>query len=191
MPIPRRRGAACGLMLIALGVWGGLIPFVGPMFGYAIGPDDAWNWTEPRLWLEVLPAAAVVLGGVLLAGATSRGRAAFGATLAVAGGLWFLAGPTVSMAWNDGVVDIGPAHGSTAVQVLAWLGFFYGVGALIVLVGAWALGRLSVVSVADTELAHERVTGTPSAAATPARTGDVTVRRHRWRDRLLRRPVHH
>jgi hypothetical protein len=204
MPIPRSRGAASGLMLIALGLWGGLIPFVGPMFGYVIGPDDAWNWTQARLWLEVLPAAAVVAGGALLLAATARGRGAFGATLAAAGGLWFVAGPTVSTLWNDGVVQAGAAHGSTGVRVLAWLGFFYGLGALIVLVSAWALGRLSVVSIRDTEHARTWATAAPatprpaaaSTAGAPTEPGEpeapeTITRRQRLRRQLFGRPLHH
>ena len=34
--IPRSRGAICGVLLILLGLWGGLAPFVGPYFHFGI-----------------------------------------------------------------------------------------------------------------------------------------------------------
>src|SRR5260370_106681 len=74
--IPRSRGAVSGVLLILLGAWGGLVPFVGPYFGYAYTPDKAWHFTLARLWLEIVPGAAAVLGGVLVA---VRARAAAGA----------------------------------------------------------------------------------------------------------------
>ncbi len=39
-------------MLVVLGVWGGLIPFIGPYFGYAFGSHATWHWTANRLWLD-------------------------------------------------------------------------------------------------------------------------------------------
>ena len=62
----RSRGAASGFLLVLLGAWGALIPFIGPYFHYAYTPDTAWTYTTARLWLEILPGAAVFLGGILL-----------------------------------------------------------------------------------------------------------------------------
>src|SRR5437764_3719157 len=73
--IPLRRGAPTGFLLILLGLWGGLVPFVGPYFDYALGANRTWHWTTNRLWLEVLPAAVVVLGGLLMFVSRTRGRA--------------------------------------------------------------------------------------------------------------------
>jgi hypothetical protein len=179
MSIPRTRGALGGLLLVVLGLWGGLIPFIGPSFGYAIGPDASWHWTMGRLWLEVLPAAAAVAGGLRLIAARTRGAAATGALLALAGGAWFIVGPTVSMLWNDGVAQTGAAHGSNGVRVLAWLGFFYLLGAAITATASWALGRFSVVSVRDVE------------AATPAATEPPAAPRRRRRFPVFHRPIRH
>lgn len=60
--ISRSRGALSGVLLILLGVWGGLIPFIGPYFHYAYTPSSAWSYTSGRLWLEILPAAGAVAG---------------------------------------------------------------------------------------------------------------------------------
>jgi hypothetical protein len=41
--VPRSRGAVSGVALILLGLWGALIPFVGPYFHYAYTPDTGWT----------------------------------------------------------------------------------------------------------------------------------------------------
>ncbi len=79
----RSRGAASGFLL---GLWGALIPFIGPYFRYAYTPEVAWTYTTARLWLEILPGAAVFAGGVLLIVATSRHVALSGSVLAAAAG---------------------------------------------------------------------------------------------------------
>ena len=58
--VRRSRGALSGVLLVLLGLWGAVIPFVGPYFRYAYTPDRAWEYTSGRLWLEVLPGAAVL-----------------------------------------------------------------------------------------------------------------------------------
>ena len=55
MQIPPSRGAVSGFLLILLGAWGALIPFIGPYFNFAYTPDQEWTWTAARGWLEVLP----------------------------------------------------------------------------------------------------------------------------------------
>ena len=42
----RSRGAFSGFLLILLGLWGALIPFVGPYFDFAYTPDKAWTRSE-------------------------------------------------------------------------------------------------------------------------------------------------
>ena len=62
----RSRGAVSGLLLIILGVWGALIPFIGPYFHFAYTPGQPWAWSTARAWLEVFPGATTVVGGFLL-----------------------------------------------------------------------------------------------------------------------------
>src|SRR5258706_3187019 len=61
--VSRSRGALSGVLLVLLGIWGGLIPLVGPYVNYAYTPNHAWRITSGRIWLEVLPAAGALLGG--------------------------------------------------------------------------------------------------------------------------------
>jgi len=61
MRIRRTHGIFGGLLVALLGIWGGIIPFVGPYFNYAYTPDKAWTYTSGRLWLEILPGAGALL----------------------------------------------------------------------------------------------------------------------------------
>jgi hypothetical protein len=150
MHVPRSRGATSGLLLMLLGIWGALIPFVGPLFDYAYTPDDAWHFTWGRFWLEIVPGAAAFLGGLWLLGTSNRVSGWIGAWLAAAGGLWFVIGQQVSQLWNDGVPAAGePASTSNLGRTLEEIGFFTGLGAVIIFLAASALGRMSVVGVRD------------------------------------------
>src|SRR5260221_711655 len=64
--VSRSRGALSGVLLVLLGIWGGLIPLVGPYVNYAYTPNHAWQITSGRIWLEILPAAGALLGGLIL-----------------------------------------------------------------------------------------------------------------------------
>jgi hypothetical protein len=143
----RSRGAFSGFLLILLGLWGALIPFVGPYFHYAYTPDKAWTYNTGRLWLELLPGAAVFLGGVLLTVARSRHTALFGALLAAAAGAWFTLGPVLSPLWNHHIPMGGsPASSSVYMRIMEQLGFFTALGVVIVFVAAAALGRIASVA---------------------------------------------
>src|ERR1700712_877885 len=106
MQIPRTRGAASGLLLIVLGIWGALIPFVGPYFDFAYSPEQPWVWTEARGWLEVLPGAVAVVGGFLLLSSRNRATAMLGGWLGVIAGAWFVTGRAFAQ-----VLAVGEAGG--------------------------------------------------------------------------------
>jgi hypothetical protein len=143
----RSRGAFSGFLLILLGLWGALIPLVGPYFNYAYTPDKAWTYNTGRLWLELLPGAAVVLGGVLLMVARGRHTALFGALLAAAAGAWFTLGTVLSPLWNHHIPMGGsPAGSSVYMRIMEQLGFFTALGVVIVFVAAVALGRVASVA---------------------------------------------
>jgi hypothetical protein len=155
--MPRSRGAASGLLIVLLGIWGGLVPFVGPAFGYSFTPDLTWHWTWGRFLLEVLPAIATVLGGLVIMSSASRISGSAGAWLAAAGGAWFVTGQWFSMLWNDGVMQAGaPTATSDLGQVTEWIGFFLGLGVVIVFLASFALGRMSVVGIRDVRAIEQR-----------------------------------
>ncbi|HEX2823545.1 MAG TPA: hypothetical protein VHO07_25795, partial [Streptosporangiaceae bacterium] len=139
----RSRGAFSGFLLMLLGLWGALIPFVGPYFHYAYTPDKAWTYNTARLWLEILPGAAVFLGGFLLMIAARRHTALFGAVLAVAAGAWFSLGTMLSPLWNHHVTLGGsPAAATQYTRIMEQLGFFSALGVVVVLIAATAFGRI-------------------------------------------------
>lgn len=174
MRMPRSRGATSGFLLILLGAWGALAPFIGPLFNFAYSPDQAWAWTTGRGWLEVLPGAVTVLGGLLLLVSRNRATASLGGWLAVAGGVWFIIGHAVAGPLNLG--DAGsPVAATEAKRIALELMFFYGLGALIVFLGAAALGRISVRSVRDVEWADRPVTAhTAADEHAPVATAEPT-----------------
>jgi hypothetical protein len=164
MRIPRSRGAASGFLLILLGAWGALIPFVGPYFDFAYTPDQDWVWTAARGWLEVLPGAATAVGGVLLLTSRNRATAMLGGWLTVLAGAWFVVGR--ALAGPLGLGDPGtPVAFTDAKRVSLELAYFSGLGAAIVFVGALVLGRLSVRSLRDIAYARRPVTTTEPATA--------------------------
>ncbi|HEX2212408.1 MAG TPA: hypothetical protein VHH12_02890 [Mycobacterium sp.] len=170
LQMPRSRGAMSGFLLILAGIWGALIPFVGPYFNFAFTPDQEWAWTTARGWLEVLPGAVTVLGGLLLLTSRNRATAMLGGWLAVAGGAWFVIGRALAGPLGIGAVG-SPVATTETKRVWLELTYFYGLGALIVFLGAVALGRLSIRSVRDIEWA-ERPAMAPAAATAPAASAD-------------------
>ena len=174
----RSRGAFSGFLLILLGLWGALIPFIGPYFNYAYTPDKAWTYNTGRLWLELLPGAAVFLGGALLMVARGRHTALFGALLAAAAGAWFTLGTVLSPLWNHHIPMGGsPAGSSVYMRIMEQLGFFTALGVVIVFVAAVALGRIASVPSGIREVEEY-----PETTA-PADTVPVeTIRREPVRD---------
>jgi hypothetical protein len=170
MRIPRSRGGVSGILLVLLGAWGGLAPFVGPYFRFAYTPDKAWAYTSGRLWLSVVPGAAALLGGLLVTIASHRAAACVGAFAAALGGAWFIVGTAViglvvkNGSITPGVALTGPLGplSSTSRVLLEGLGFFAGTGTLILFFAALALGRFSVVGVRDAALAEEMLTAVPT-----------------------------
>ena len=166
----RSRGALSGFLLMLLGLWGALIPFIGPYFHYAYTPDGAWTYNTGRLWLEVLPGAAVFLGGFLLMIARGRHIAMFGALLAAAAGAWFTLGPVLSPLWNHHVPMGGsPASTSVYMRIMEQIGFFTALGIVIVFIAAAALGRIASVASGIREV-EEIPEGTVPADTVPVET---------------------
>jgi hypothetical protein len=191
--VPRSRGALSGLLLVLLGAWGALIPFIGPYFHYAYTPAHSWTYTSDRLWLEVLPGAGTALGGLIVLLAASRPVALLGGWLAAMSGAWFVLGGPLSTLWTTGG---GPATGTpvggTVTRAVEQVGFFTGLGVVIVFLAALAIGRFTVVghrevaraaeeSAAAERAEAERVAAEEAAAqraaADRAGTGSATTER--------------
>jgi hypothetical protein len=164
--VPRSRGALSGVLLVLLGAWGALIPFVGPYFHYAYTPNHTWTYNTDRLWMEILPGAAVLLGGLIAMIASTRPAAAFGAWLAAVGGAWFVVGRPLSTLWTTGhVVAAGHPVGGAAIRAAEDIGFFTGLGVVVVFLAATALGRFTVVGAREAALAEEAALAQETAPA--------------------------
>jgi len=77
------RASGIGIMLV--GLWGALVPFIGPSFGYQMGGSAAWTWSESAATLHLIPGIAAILGGALMLG-VAHSRMRLGAVLALLGG---------------------------------------------------------------------------------------------------------
>ncbi len=163
--VRRSRGVLSGLLLVLLGIWGALIPFIGPYFHYAYTPDKAWTYTTGRLWLDILPGAAAFLGGLIVLTSSYRPTAHFGAWLAALSGAWFVLGSLIGPTWIGMHMTPGTPAGDAASRALEQIGFFTGLGLVIVLLAAMAIGRFSVISVGDARRAARA-----ERAETPAST---------------------
>jgi hypothetical protein len=166
--VQRSRGVLSGVLLVLLGIWGALIPFVGPYFHYAYTPDRSWAYTAERMWLEILPGVAAILGGLTVIISAHRAVAILGAWLAAIAGAWFAVGTLIAVLWTSAPA-VGTPVGSKDRVMLEQIGFFIGLGVVIVFVAAVALGRFTVVAARDARLAKRRPADTVPAA--PAREG--------------------
>lgn len=167
--VRRSRGAFSGALLILLGLWGGLAPLIGPLLHFAYTPDRAWAVTSGRIWLEFIPAAIVVVGGLMMLASRLRPWAMLGAWMAVVGGGWFALGSVVAKLWMHTPPAQGTPVGGPVISALEELAFFTGLGALIICIAAGALGRLSVISVRDASLAVPVAPTEPVSEPLPVR----------------------
>lgn len=167
--VRRSRGALIGVLLILLGIWGALIPFVGPYFHYAYTPDRAWTATSGRMWLEVLPGAVVVAGGVIVLLSRLRLAGVLGAWLAAVAGAWFAIGNLIA-AHVSAVPAVGRPVGGATMALVEQIGYFIGLGVVIVFLAALALGRFTVVAVSD-PVADSAVPVAPESDVAAVETG--------------------
>lgn len=156
--IPRRRGSMVGLLLIVLGAWGALAPFVGPYFNFGLRPDQAWHYSDGRLYLSIIPGAVALAAGLVIIATRSRALGIVVSLAAAVAGGWFVFGtPVTQIVLQKTSIAPGaplmPANPPVAVNTWVFLeqvGVFTGVGVLIVALGAIAMGRFSMLAATDT-----------------------------------------
>jgi hypothetical protein len=155
--IPRSRGGICGVLLILLGLWGGLGPFVGPYFHFGYGPDKPWTYNSAHLYYSVIPGAAVLLAGLVVLGTRNRGAGVVGGLLAALGGAWFVTGSGFLTYVVKRPISTGApiVTGTSGVQpqalrlYLETTTLFGWLGIVILVVGGLAVGRFSLVAARD------------------------------------------
>ncbi len=181
MRLARSTGATAGAVILLLGLWGILIPFVGPYFHFGFGPDKAWHFTTNRLWLDILPGLGALIAGATLALSANRLRGIAAGSLALACGIWLLIGPSISMVWAHGApgvlnyaigVPLG-GHDRAAAELLAC---FYGLG--------MAISTLSTIAVRRFASAPTLALA-PASTAPPAPSLTTSTRRQRSKTELV------
>jgi hypothetical protein len=140
----RTRGALSGLALVLLGLWGGLVPFVGPYLGFGFTPATPWAYTPARLWLLILPAAVTLICGLVLVSTANRATATLAGGLAAAAGTWFVVGPGLYGLVTGSPAPAGVPLGGALLATVEEIGLFTGLGVVIVGFAAVAAGRFSV-----------------------------------------------
>jgi hypothetical protein len=139
--LARTTGALSALLIVALGVWGALIPFVGPYFHYGFGTHHAWHYSANRLWLDIVPGVVAVIAGLMLLSSARRTSGVFAGWLALAAGVWFAVGPSISLLWHHDANPIGAPIGGYIRAAAEQVGYFYGLGVVIAALAAFAIGR--------------------------------------------------
>lgn len=143
--VPAGALGTLGVLTLLVGAWGGIVPFVGPLFGYSADGTTAWYWNLPHALLWLAPGAAACAAAVVMLGALPRAVAglgrigAFGAgVLAVLAGAWFVVGPE---AWPVLFRSAGVFAPAGAMRAFVHqIGYSFGPGVLLLLFGAVAMG---------------------------------------------------
>lgn len=164
--VPRSRGIVSGILLMALGAWGALLPLLGPHFHFGYGPDNStFDFTAARFWLQILPGVVVFVAGLFILFGGNRITGSFWAFIACVAGAWFVVGPILADLRTAGYV--GGALGGNDRQHVGAIAAFYGLGALIIFFGALTAGRLSVVGVRDLRASQKRHAARETPEQTP------------------------
>jgi hypothetical protein len=165
-----KRSTIAGLVLIPLGAWVALSPYV-------VGSWDG-DFHFGRFLLAVLPGSAAALGGLIMLG----GRRAFslaGGALALASGAWLIVGPAAYALFGSNELGSGP--NGESIRMLQWVGFFAGAGALTSLLATYALGLLRPLEFSQDEWAAIAEPVTPATATGRARMPAPAKRPRRQR----------
>jgi hypothetical protein len=133
------------VLIFLVGAWGGIVPFVGPAFGYSADGSPSWTWSLAHTLLWVVPGAAACVGAIGSLGLVrrfTRGRGRLGAAAAglvvAASGAWFVIGP---VAWPVLERSAGVFVPASPLRALSYeVGYSLGPGVILVLLGGMLLG---------------------------------------------------
>lgn len=134
-----------GLLTVAISAWGGIVPYVGPTFGFSADGSGSWHWSLTHSVLALVPGAIGVLVGLSfmmrVPGARIGRRKAslsLAGLLAVVCGAWFVIGP---VAWPL-VDNVRPFFVlASPLRVLSnEVGYSFGPGIILAACGAFAIG---------------------------------------------------
>ena len=130
-----------GVLMGLLGAWAFFVPLVGPYFGFGFHTDETWVFSGPNWTLSLAPGLAVMIAGLGMVIPNRVARWVFG-MLGLLGGAWLVLGPSLYPLWNPGD-QIQPISASETTTALLWIGYYYGVGALVIFLSGLAEGLVS------------------------------------------------
>lgn len=141
--MPRLSVEMAGALACAFGAWGGIVPFVGPIFGFSADGTASWTWNLTHAVLFVAPGAAAFVGGLLIVAGSRAvlgrhvGLALAGALVAVAGA-WFIVGPIAWPVLKSATV-FSPSSALRSLEY--WIGYSLGPGGILIALGSFAFAR--------------------------------------------------
>jgi len=156
-----------GVIAVLASAWGGIVPYVGPLFGFSADGAGSWYWSLAHSMLALVPGAIGVLLGLFVIAesrdvAVGKGRLglATAGILLILCGAWFAIGP---YAWpvltNSGTVFTSSTH----MRFLTYeLGYSVGVGLVLVMCGAFVAGWASRHSPESAVVAEPTPTAAPA-----------------------------
>jgi hypothetical protein len=144
-----------GFVALLISAWAGIVPFVGPAFGFSADGTTSWTWNELHALGAVVPGAVGIIAcvAVLVSARRPMGLQSAG-SLATAGFVLFLCG-----AWLAVVPVVWPVlvgsyfHIASPSMTLAyWMGYSSGPGVLLAGFGGLFMGRAGQESLTSRQL---------------------------------------
>jgi hypothetical protein len=148
--------AAVGLFLAAfaaflLSAWAGIVPYVGPIFGFSADGTSSWTWDQAHTYGALIPGAvAFVACGIILACSRRPAGMQSAGTLALSGFAVFVSGAWLAIFPVAWAVIHAPYFqaASPTLNLEFWLGYATGPGVLLAAFGAFVMGRAGIEGVA-------------------------------------------
>ena len=133
-----------GFIALIVSAWGGIVPFVGPTFGFSADGATSWHWDLSHVVLALIPGALGCLAALTFlapANATvTRRRLSLSTAgvIGIASGAWFVIGP---LAWPVLVNTHSYFVAATPLRALEYqIGYALGPGLILVMCSAFAMG---------------------------------------------------
>src|ERR1700722_2303975 len=133
-----------GFLALLLAAWSGIIPYIGPTFGFSADGSSSWTWNELHSFASLVPGAVGVLACLLI---LMSARQRHGLMSSVALGTWgfvlFVCGAWLAVTPVVWPVIVGPYFptASPSMTLAYWMGYASGPGVLLAGFGAFTMGR--------------------------------------------------
>lgn len=133
-----------GILALLISAWAGIVPFLGPTFGFSADGAPSWTWNELHALGAVVPGAVGILMCLIVLACARRPMGLQSAgMLAASGFVLFLCGAWLTVAPLVWPVLVGPYfHAASPLTTLEyWMGYASGPGLLMAAFGAMVIGR--------------------------------------------------